>query len=479
MIRKIKFIGSPLLICLLFFFAYSIISVVRHLHFGSYGFDMGITDQMVWNWSNFRIPINTIYQHPFTSAFTDHIEFIYPLIAPIYKLFSSPLTLVVLQAFVVTFSGIPVYLLAKNKKLKTSVCYTLLISYLMFYGIQNALWFDVHSLSFAAGFLPWFAYFLETKRDKLAVLFFLLSIGAKEDIALFTLLISFIYFVTSKRKINIVFILLSLAYLFAIFYIYFPHFTVDGYRFINQGGMFSNLNPSYFFDTPDKINVTLYGLLSYGFLPLLAPLYLLPGAADLTHYFILGHSVPTAQTFFMHYRVTLSFFLVWPTIFAISRFKKYLNNNFIAFYLLIAAIFCQYALHLPLSYLTKKWFWTTPSSVAAINKTIKEIPQNSSLVSQNNITPHVSKRNEIFTLWPEIKNFKSNSPCGKADCDWFRWAGNPEFLIVDTAPDWDIRHFLTNRDNFIQGINNLKNAGVIKEYKINGTTTLYKILKHP
>jgi hypothetical protein len=140
----------------------------------------------------------------------------------------------------------------------------------------------------------------------------------------------------------------------------------------------------------------------------------------------------------------------------------------------------QYSLHLPLSYLSKQWFWYESPSVKTINSVITNfIPQNATIVSQNNITPHLSERKSIYTLFPNTKDFIKNSPCGQKTCNWFRWAGEPEYLIIDTSKDWDIRHMLANRGDYINGLKNLEKTGVVKIYKQEGTTILYKVLKNP
>src|SRR5258708_29699898 len=96
----------PLLICIVFFIAYATLAVIRHNHYGSYGFDLGISDQVVWQYSHFQPPITTIQSYPFTSILTDHIEFIYILLSRFYWLFSSPITLLLLQTFFITSSSI-------------------------------------------------------------------------------------------------------------------------------------------------------------------------------------------------------------------------------------------------------------------------------------------------------------------------------------------------------------------------------------
>jgi uncharacterized membrane protein len=469
---------SVIVICLLFFFAYATLSVIRHLHFGSFGFDLGISDQIVWKYSQLQAPITTVQAYPFTSIFTDHIEFIYILIAPFYWLFNNALTLLLLQSFIVTTSAIPIYLLAKKKGLSKLLGLAIVVSYLMFYGIQNALWFDVHSLSFGAAFLAWFIYFLEARHTRWAIIAFLLAIGCKEDIALLTGIISFVYLLQRRDKVSLALTLLSGVYLFTIFYIYFPYFTQDGYRYAGEKGIFGDVKPTYFYDTAEKREVMFYSLAWFGFLPLLAPLYLLPALGDLSHYFVFANSLNAAQGFFMHYRVTLAPLLVLPLIIAISRFKR-LQNNIVAGGILLLALFFQYYLHLPLSYLTKQWFWHEPASVANIKSILTQIPSDASVVSQNNITPHVSHRDLLFTLYPTTKDFSDNSPCEDKTCRWFRWEGNPQYMVVDTSGDWDIRHLLANREEYISGLQNLEKAKVIEKYKQKGDTVLYKVLKRP
>jgi uncharacterized membrane protein len=262
-----------------------------------------------------------------------------------------------------------------------------------------------------------------------------------------------------------------------IFYVYFPYFTSDGYRYQNKEGLFSDFTLSRLYDSQDKINTTFYSLAWFGFIPLLSPLFLLPAIGDLSHYFIFSH-VEATHGFFLHYRITLAPLLALSTIITISRFKK-LNNKYVAIYLLICAAFFQYYHHLPLSYLTKQWFWKEPTSVKSINEGINYLSKNASIVSQNNITPHLSHRDQIFTLYPTTKDFKNNSPCGQKTCNWFRWAGNPEYLIVNTSTDWDARGFLVSREGFIKGLQNLEKKGIIKKYYQQEDSYIYQILKKP
>lgn len=465
-------------ICFLFFIAYTILGLVRQYHFWS-GYDLAVVDQAIWKYAHFKAPISTAHAYAFTPILWDHVELIFPLLVPFYWIFDRVITLIVLQSFAICTSGLAVFLLARKYLLKTSVSLSLTVSYLLFYGIQNAVWADVHSLVFGVAFLAWFLYFCKANHLRLSLLFFFLTILCKEDMALLTLLISAIFFIQTKQKRHLFFMGFSLVYLFIVFYVYFPFFVPGGYRFQSKGGLLSHISPQTFYNTPDKRNVLWYSSLWFGFLPFLSPLALVPAFADLLKYFVVANSVVTSgQSLFGHYRSSLGILLVWPTILTIARYKK-LNNMYVVFYILFFAFLVQFQLHLPISYLTKKWFWTTPQSVSSINKMISLIPPNTSVVTQVNILPHLSHRDLEFLLWPSTKDFKTNSPCGEKNCLWFRWDGTPQYMLVDTSSDWDVRYWLTDRTTFIQGLQNMEKAGIITPTKQIGTTTLYRVLKKP
>jgi uncharacterized membrane protein len=470
---------TPYIICILFFVGFSVLAIVRHNNYGSFGYDLGINDQTVWRYSTFQPPITTIDPLPTQTKLATHVELVYAVISPFYWIWSSPIMLILVRNAWFCFSGVAVYLLARKKGINVFVGSSLVFAYLGFYGVQSAIWFDVHSASFATAFLMWFIYFLDIKKKIPAIIFFFLAITAKENIALLTFLTSLVFFIRQRTKLLAFFMIASIAYLLFIFLIFFPQIEHVKYLYAAQNGTINSLSPLDLFKSSENIQVYLYSLLSFGFLPLLSPLSLLPALGDLATYFMFGSNLPAAQGLFGHYRITLTPFLIWSTILAIGRFKK-LNKWYIGLYLIISTMFIQYALHLPLSYLAKQWFWAQPPAVKTINTVINNyLPQNASVVSQNNIIPHIAHRDKIYTLYPEQDRFTKNSPCGQKVCDWFRWYGNPQFLIVDTSSNWDARHLLIDRDPYIKGLRNLEKAGVIVKYKQLGTTALYKIIMNP
>ncbi|MBP9716508.1 MAG: DUF2079 domain-containing protein [Candidatus Levybacteria bacterium] len=476
-LKKNKEIWLAIGICFSFFIAYLTLGLVKHSHFLT-GYDLSLVNQVTWEYSRFISPVMTGHAYAFMPAFYDHIEFIYLLLSPFYWILPDARTLIILQASVVAVSGYFIFLLAKKHKINLFVSLSLMFAYFTFYGVQFALWSDVHSLVFGASFLAIFIYFLDTNRNKLAFLFFLLAITSKEDIGFITLFISFVYLLLSKRKINLLFMLISAAYIFIIFFIYYPNFTW-GYTYAGDSGLLSGIDPREFIDTPEKRDVFFYSFISNGFISLLNPFYLFPFLADLGHYFVLGNErVTSAQGLFGHYRFTSSLLLIWPTILIIGKYKK-LNNKYLSLYILFFAALTTYMLHAPLTYLTKSWFWTTPSGVKNINQAIEALPKDAYVVTQVNISPHISNRKLIVTMWGEGKDFSKNSPCREPSCKWFKWAGEPQYMIVDTSPEWNIINLLATREDFIDGLNNMEKTGTIKIYKEFGSAKIYTVEKRP
>lgn len=460
------------IIVTLFFLAYTTLGLVRHAHFGSFGADLGFTDRFVWGLKFFDLA-------EIHNSFTGHFDIILALIAQFYHLWSDVRVLIILQSLVVTTSAIPIYLFAKNKKLHPLVCYAILLSYLMFFGIQNALFFDMHSSAFGAAFLAWYIYFLDTKRVKLSLLAFLLTAISKENMAAYALLVSGVHFLATRNKLSLIYCGLSVFYLYLVFYVYFPSIHKTGYTYSSSQGLLSG-NPLQMIDTAKKQNTLFYTFAWTGFLPLLAPLYALPLLGNLASYFILGREYEAAHEIFMHYRIDLAPLLFFATVMTIAKYK-FLNTKYVALYLLACAIILQYFLHLPLSYLAKGWFWKTPESSVSIKRVISEIPENATLVAQNNLHPHVSQREKIELLWADRRTFTaSTSPCGATDCPWLRWRGSGyTYLLVDLSPEWDARHLLQNHSEFVQAVEGMEKLGILKRVKEDGTTRLYTIEKTP
>ena len=131
--------------------------------------------------------------------FVEHVELVYAFISPLYWIWDSRRMLLITEIVFLCSGGVAIFFMARKRNISYVVSISLLFSYLTFFGVQNAIWFDVHSLSFGAAFLAWFLYFLDQKKKWLTILFFFLAITAKENIAFITFFVAFVLFYRSER----------------------------------------------------------------------------------------------------------------------------------------------------------------------------------------------------------------------------------------------------------------------------------------
>src|SRR5271166_5534180 len=97
----------PWLIAAGVFAAYAVISIYRYLRLASTSWDMGIFTEYVKQYAHLRAPIVDA-RTPGIDLLGDHFHPIVALIAPFFRLFPSPVTLLVAQALLGAVSVIPV-----------------------------------------------------------------------------------------------------------------------------------------------------------------------------------------------------------------------------------------------------------------------------------------------------------------------------------------------------------------------------------
>ena len=116
MFKKRKKSEILVIVLLIFIFAvlYSLLSIIRHNRFDSFAYDLGIYDQVVWQYSRLKIPHSSIKEK---IIFGDHFTPTLAFLAPLYWIWNNVRTLLIFQSFWVSISAFGFYLLAKHKKL--------------------------------------------------------------------------------------------------------------------------------------------------------------------------------------------------------------------------------------------------------------------------------------------------------------------------------------------------------------------------
>ncbi|MFD7028090.1 DUF2079 domain-containing protein [Streptomyces sp. NPDC059917] len=173
---------SPYLLGAVLFVLYALLSVLRYERLETMSWDLGIFEQAIRSYAHLRAPVVDL-KGPGTNVLGDHFSPVTALLAPLYRLFPTPVTLLLAQAALFALSAVPVAragvrLLGRARGLAVGAAYGLS------WGIQRAVEFDFHEICFA---VPLIAFALEAlllRRWRAALLWALPLVLVKEDLGL-------------------------------------------------------------------------------------------------------------------------------------------------------------------------------------------------------------------------------------------------------------------------------------------------------
>jgi len=120
--------------------------------------------------------------------FADHFSPLTVLLAPFRYIFGT-YTLLVLQIAAVLFGGYGVFKLAVQSGIKHWLALVVLVQFFSIWAIYSALAFDFHTNVLAAMFVPWLVYFYRIENRRWFLIFFVLILFAKENMALWLVFI--------------------------------------------------------------------------------------------------------------------------------------------------------------------------------------------------------------------------------------------------------------------------------------------------
>jgi uncharacterized membrane protein len=167
------------LIALAAFAVYTTISVFRYLRLDPGSWDLGIYTQYVRQIAHLHAPVVTI-RGPGFNLLGDHFQPIVALVAPFFRLFPTPVTLLVAQALLTAVSVMPVCRAARAR-LGTGVSRVIGAAYGLSWGLQQMIVFDFHEIAFAVPLLACSLSALVRRRPRAAAAWALPLVFVKED----------------------------------------------------------------------------------------------------------------------------------------------------------------------------------------------------------------------------------------------------------------------------------------------------------
>jgi uncharacterized membrane protein len=167
------------LIAAVTFAVYTTISVFRYLRMDPGSWDLGIYTEYVRQIAHLHAPVVTIKGAGF-NLLGDHFQPIVALVAPFYRIFPTPVTLLVAQALLTAISVLPVCRAAREL-LGTGVSRVIGAAYGLSWGLQQMIIFDFHEIAFAVPLIAFSLSALVRRRPWAAAAWALPLVFAKED----------------------------------------------------------------------------------------------------------------------------------------------------------------------------------------------------------------------------------------------------------------------------------------------------------
>src|SRR5215472_11750717 len=166
-------------IALATFIAYDTISVFKYLRLDPGSWDLGIFTEYVKQLAHLHAPVVSIRGAGF-NLLGDHFQPIVGLLAPFFRVFPTPETLLVAQALLTAASVIPVCR-AAQEVLGTWASRGIGLAYGFSWGLQQMISFDFHEIAFAVPLLAFSLSALVRRRPRPAILWALPLVFVKED----------------------------------------------------------------------------------------------------------------------------------------------------------------------------------------------------------------------------------------------------------------------------------------------------------
>jgi uncharacterized membrane protein len=161
------------------FAAYAAISLARYVQLAPGSWDLGIFTEYVRQLAHLRAPVVNIRGTGF-NLLGDHFQPIVGLIAPVFLIFPSAATLLVVQALLTAVSVIPVSR-AAAARLGTGAGRMIGAAYGLSWGLQQMIYFDFHEIAFAVPLLACSLSALLRGKVRAAAIWALPLVLVKED----------------------------------------------------------------------------------------------------------------------------------------------------------------------------------------------------------------------------------------------------------------------------------------------------------
>lgn len=470
MLKKIKNISKEKLLLgvtiLLFFFVFTTISLHRYWQYATWYYDFGIFYQAISSVAQGKEPIIDHFIFTDKNILGDHFHPIIFLLSPFLIIFPQGETLLILQSLIVSLSGIFIYLTAKQIIKNKFQAFLLLVIYFSFIGLHNALITEFHEITLITLPLSIFFYGLFTKKKLFYWIGFVLTLITKETTFIIPAWFGLLSVITEKkewRKIGLITILISFLYGFLTIFVFIPWINGSEYHYLKDT-LSESKNINLFSEL--KVQTIFKTLLSFGFLPILAPESLPPILFNWWTRFASEYG--TRHDLGMHYNAEIAPTLAIATMLGWKRFKQLIlarikvkkkiflkiENTLLLLVTTFLIFTSLYLFKSPALLFTNRAFYKHTQNFGFLNELIDHIPEDGIIMAQTNIAAKIANR-KVYMLRDNYQKF------------------DPDYIVIDKRDGQEPNNFLGIKD-FEKLVNNLENDPNLYVYYDQGEQLIYK-----
>ena len=157
-----------------------VLTLARHQSLQTFGCDLGIFDNLLWNTVNGRFLHSAILNRLFLG---EHASPVFILLSPLYACWPNARLLLILQAVALAWAALPLHRMAA-RQLGPAAGWVVLFLYFSYVPLQGLYLFDFHEVALALPLLAYATEHLTRGHPRRMLLFLGLSLLCKEEIAL-------------------------------------------------------------------------------------------------------------------------------------------------------------------------------------------------------------------------------------------------------------------------------------------------------
>ena len=398
---------------------FSALSIQRHDSFRTHASDMGQMDQALWNTLHGNLLEDTRPNGQQMPRLTDHVEPIFLVIPFVFLIYDGIASLFVIQSIAIALGALAIYWIARRRLKSEWAAVLFAAMYLLFPALEAANLAEFHAVTFAPAPLMFAYNYAQERAWKRYVLFSLLALAVKEDIALLVITMAVFFAIPSNVKrqtstekiftfhvsrftfqiksVPLIIAIISLAWFLLALFVIIPHFSPRG-ESVYITGRYSNpllaLLAGLFI--PEKLAYVVQLLASVGFLALLDPVTLLVGSPALILNLLSSYEAMYSGTY--HYSAPVAPYLVLAAIggAAVLQNSKFKIRNSLV---IIPAFVIALGYHAIAGYTPfgGEFFWPTVTPhQQLLARFTDQIPRDVPAMTTSSLYPHLSHRRVLY-----------------------------------------------------------------------------------